>query len=50
MNANGFFNIVGSILTIALVSTVLIHGSAASQVITASGNAFSQSVKVAMGG
>jgi hypothetical protein len=42
-------NIAGSIVTVALVTTVLMRGSAAAQVIAAIGNTFSQSIRAAQG-
>lgn len=49
MNADRVFNLAGAIVTVALVSSVLIRGSQASQVIRAIGEAFSGSLRVAMG-
>lgn len=42
-------NIVGAIVTVALVTAVLARGTQAAQVITATGNAFSGSLKAAQG-
>lgn len=48
MNADKAFNIAGSIVTVALVTTILMRGSAASQVIRAMGEAFSGSIRAAV--
>ena len=48
MNMDKAFNIAGGILTIALVTSVLIRGSAAAQVIRAVGDAFSGSIRAAI--
>ena len=42
------FNVLGSIVTVALVTTI-VTGKNSSQVITALGNAFSGLIKAAMG-
>jgi hypothetical protein len=42
-------NIAGSIVTVALVTTVLMRGSAAAQVIASIGNSFSASIRAAQG-
>jgi uncharacterized membrane protein len=42
------FNVLGSIVTVALVTTI-VTGKNSSQVINALGNAFSGSIKAAMG-
>lgn len=49
MNADRVFNIAGSIVTVALVTTVLMRGSQAAQVIRAVGDTFSGSMRAAMG-
>lgn len=48
MNADKVFNIAGSIVTVALVTSVLMRGSAAAQVIRAVGDAFSGSIRAAV--
>lgn len=42
-------NIMGSIVAVAMVTTVLMRGSAAAQVISAIGNGFSGSIRAAQG-
>jgi hypothetical protein len=42
-------SILGSIVTVALVTTVLMRGSATAQVITAFGNMFSGALRAAQG-
>lgn len=49
MNADKALNIAGSIVTVALVTTVLMRGSAAAQVLNALGSMFSSSLRAAMG-
>lgn len=49
MNAERAFNLAGSIVTVALVTSVLMRGSAASQLVRAVGDAFSGSLRTAMG-
>lgn len=49
MNLDKMFNVAGGILTVALVTTVLMRGSQAAQVIRAIGDTFSGSVRAAMG-
>lgn len=49
MNADKFFNAVGGILTIGLVTTLVIHPNTAS-VIRASGSAFQSVLKTAITG
>lgn len=49
MNLDRFFNLLGAIVTVALVTTILARGSNAARVITASGNAFSGSIRAATG-
>lgn len=48
MNGDKLFTLLGSIVTVALVTTVVSHPASAS-VITAFGNAFSGSLKAAQG-
>lgn len=48
MNADRIFNIFGGVLTIALVTSVLIRGSEAAQVIRSVGDAFSGSIRAAI--
>lgn len=43
------FNIAGSLVVVAGVTTVLMRGSAAAQVIAAIGNTFSGSIRAAQG-
>lgn len=49
MNADGILNLLGSIVTVALVTTVLMRGTAFAQVINALGNFFTGSLKAAQG-
>lgn len=49
MNADRFFNVVGGILTIGLVTTLVIHPNTAS-IIRASGSAFQSVLKTAITG
>jgi len=42
-------NIFGTIVVLAIVTTILLPGRQTGQVITASGNAFSGAIKAAMG-
>jgi hypothetical protein len=49
MNADKVAAIAGSIVTVALVTTVLMRGTQAGQVIRAIGDAFSQSIRTAQG-
>lgn len=49
MNADRMFNILGMIVTVALVTTILARGSATASIITAFGNAFSGSIRSAQG-
>lgn len=48
MNADKIFNLLGAIVTVALVTTVLLRGNQAAAVIRAFGDAFSNSVKAAV--
>jgi hypothetical protein len=48
VNADKITNIVGAIVTVALVTSVLIRGSQAAQVIRAVGDAFSGSISAAI--
>ncbi len=45
---NQLFNVLGAIVTVALVTTIVVH-PASSQVITAGGNAFAGSIRAALG-
>lgn len=49
MNLDKVFNILGAIVTVALVTTVVQNGSNAAAVVTAFGNAFSHSLAAAQG-
>lgn len=49
MNGDRFGSIVGSIVTIGLVTTVLMRGTQAAQVIGSFGGAFAQSITAAQG-
>jgi len=49
MNFDKVANILGAIVTVALVATVLQNGSQAAQVINALGNSFSHSIATAQG-
>lgn len=48
MNLDRLFNIAGSIVTVALITSVLMRGSQAAQVIRAVGDTFSGSLKAAI--
>lgn len=48
MNGHELANVMGAIVTVALVTTVVMRGTSAT-VITAFGNAFANSIKAAMG-
>ena len=48
MNLDKFFNILGAIVTVALV-TVIVSSPQTAQVIGAMGNAFTGSIRAAMG-
>lgn len=43
------FNLLGAIVTVTMVTTILVRGTAAAQVITSLGNAFTGSLKAAQG-
>jgi len=49
MNADKFFNVIGGILTIGLVTTIVIHPQSAN-IIKASGSAFQSVLKTAISG
>lgn len=49
MTSEKIFNLAGSIVTVALVTTVLMRGSAASQLVRAFGDTFSGALATAMG-
>lgn len=48
MNAHDIANVLGAIVTVAMVTTVVSRGTSA-QVITSFGNAFADSIRAAMG-
>lgn len=47
MNADRFFNLLGSIVTVALVSSILIRGDKFAAILRAGGQAFAQAIKAA---
>lgn len=49
MNGHDLLTILGSIVTVALVTTIAVNGTGFSKVITAGGNAFSGSLSAAQG-
>lgn len=49
MNGSKFFDIVASIVAVALVTTLILPGRQTGQVINAGGRAFSGSLSTAMG-
>lgn len=49
MTGDRVFGVLGSIVTVALVTTVLMRGSAAAQIIDSLGRAFSSSLTAAQG-
>lgn len=49
MNADRLFDLLGKIVVVALVTTVLLRGTAAAKVISSLGDAFSNSLRVAQG-
>lgn len=49
MNADGLLNLLGSLVVVAGITSVLLRGGAAAQVIKAMGDAFSGSIRAAMG-
>ncbi len=49
MNADRIFDLLGKIVVVAMITTVLLRGTAASNVITSLGDAFSNSLRVAQG-
>lgn len=49
MNADRMFDLLGKIVFVALVTTVLLRGTAAAKVVTSLGDAFSGSLRVAQG-
>lgn len=49
MNADRMFNLLGSIVVVATITTVLLRGSEAAAVIIAFGESFSQALGTAMG-
>lgn len=46
---NKMIDVIGSIVVLAIVTTLVLPGRQTSQVITSSGNAFSGSIRAAMG-
>lgn len=49
MNGDKLLAIIGSIVTVALVTTIVVHGAGFSTAITGAGNAFGNSLRAAMG-
>ena len=49
MNADRAFNVLASIVTVALVTTIVRNGTKTARVVSAFGNSFSQSIRAAMG-
>lgn len=49
MNADRIFDIAARIVTVALVTTVLLRGTAAAKVISAIGDMFSDALRTAQG-
>lgn len=49
MNLDRLFNLLGAIVTVALVTTILMRGSAAAQVVTSLANGFSSAIRNAQG-
>jgi hypothetical protein len=49
MSSSGILNVMGAIVTVALVTTI-VRNPQSSQVIAAMGNAFSGSLRAALGG
>lgn len=49
MRVNDFWTLMGSVVVVALVTTILIRGTAASQVIGAASQGFSGILKASMG-
>jgi hypothetical protein len=49
VNADKLFNLLGAIVTVAMVTTVVMRGSQSAAVINAVGDAFSGSLRAAMG-
>lgn len=47
MNLDRLFNVMGAIVTVALVTTVVMRGSDSAAVINAFGNAFSNAIRAA---
>jgi hypothetical protein len=48
MHVNSFVDVLGAIITVALVTTIVAHPNT-SQVITAAGNAFTGAIKASQG-
>lgn len=49
MNADKVFNILGAIVTVAMVTTVVMRGSQSATVIKSLGDAFSGAIRASMG-
>ena len=47
--ADKFFNVLGSIVVLAIVTTLVLPGRQTPQVLTAGGNAFSGAIKAGLG-
>ena len=47
INIDGILNLMGQIVTVALVATILMRGTQFAQIVTAIGNAFSGSINAA---
>lgn len=48
-NVDGVFTLLGSIVLLAIVTTLVLPGRQTGSVVTAGGNAFTNSIKAAMG-
>lgn len=49
MSADRLFDLLAKIVVVALVTTILLRGTAAAKVVTALGDAFSNSLRTAQG-
>lgn len=49
MNFDGLLNLLGQIVTLALVATILLRGTAFAQIVASLGNAFASSIRAAKG-
>lgn len=49
MNGDKFFNLLGTIVVLAIITTLILPGRQTAGVITAGGNAFGGAIKAAMG-